>query len=86
LYDDINGRADLMAKRAFAQLPVAALGESFETDQCIFGRVRVNRAHATFVTGVHRLNQFESFGSAHLSDDDAVRAQTQRNFLTDRGW
>ena len=37
----------------------------------------MQRAHRAVMAGVHRLQQVECFGSAHLADDDPLRAHTQ---------
>jgi hypothetical protein len=40
----------------------------------LLGGVRVNRAEASEMTGVERLQKVERFRPANLADEDAIRA------------
>ena len=46
-------------------------------DSASRGDVGVQRAHRAVVAGVHRLQQVERLGSAHLADDDALGPHAQ---------
>ena len=51
--------------------------KSFETSNSIAGRVRVDRCHGAIVTGIHRLQHIQSFGSSAFADDDAFWTHSQ---------
>ena len=78
LADHVDRRSDLRAHGAGRQVDAGHADHVFETSQRLARRVRVNRRHRTVMAGVHRLQHVERFFTAALTDDDPVRAHSQR--------
>src|SRR6202012_5921380 len=77
LDDDVDGTDDHFADGFHRQLEAAHRDHGFETRHGFTRRVGVQRAHRAVMAGVHGLQKGESFGSAHLADDDAFGTHTQ---------
>ena len=86
LHHDVDRAADHLADGARGQRIAAHGDHRFDTRERLARAVGVQRAHRAVVAGVHRLQQVERLGSAHLADDDALRphAQTVANQVAHR--
>src|SRR6266849_1393928 len=73
LDDDVDRRRDLRTDRARRKLGARQQHQGLEAVHRITRVVRVQRAHRSVVTRVHRLQHVERLGTAALADDDAVR-------------
>jgi hypothetical protein len=70
-------RHDDLAHGLGRQRETAHGDHRFHTAEAFARAVGVDRAHRAVMTGVHRLQQVEHFGAAHLADDDAFGTHTQ---------
>src|SRR5256885_9910160 len=72
VYEQVDGRHDLLAHRARRQLDPGHEHHRFESRQGIPRRVRVNRPDAAVVPGIERLQHVERLGPSYLPADDAI--------------
>src|ERR1043166_573201 len=77
LHDHVDRGAYHFADGFRRQREAAHGDHRFETRKRLARIVGVQRAHRAVVAGVHRLQQVERFGTAHLADDDAFRPHAQ---------
>ncbi len=77
LHDHVDRRDDHLAQRLRRQREAAHGDHRFDTRQRLARAVGVQRSHRAVMAGVHRLQQVEGLRSAHLADDDPLRAHAQ---------
>ena len=70
--DDLNRQGNGLARASMRQSYIGGEHTMRQAGQCLFGGVRMNRAHAAEMTGIERLKQVECFGSSYLSNEDPV--------------
>ena len=73
LNNKMKGRNHLLSNGAGRQFRARKKHHGFQPRQSIPGRIGVDRAHATFMTGIHGLQHIQGFRSPDLPDDDPVR-------------
>src|SRR6185437_8076012 len=77
LDDDVDRTDDDLAHGALGQRIAAHGDHRLYSVQAFSRAVGVDRAHRAVMAGVHGLQEIEHFRSAHLADDDALRAHAQ---------
>ena len=78
LHDDSQCRTDLMPRNLGLQVHAGQPNHVFEAGQCIAWGVGMDGYQRTFMAGIHRLQHIDGFFTAHLAQDDAIRAHPQR--------
>jgi hypothetical protein len=73
----VDRGADHLADGARGQREPAHGDHRFEAGERLARVVGVQRAHRAVVAGIHRLQEVERLGSAHLADDDALGPHAQ---------
>src|SRR4029078_6628626 len=76
LNDDIDRRDDHFANTPGREIEATHEDHALKSADAFARAIRVKRTHRSVVACVHRLQQIEGFGSAHLAHDDAVGTHT----------
>ncbi len=77
LHDHVDGAAQHLANGARRQRIAAHGDHALDAADGLARAVGVQRAHRAVVARIHRLQQVECLGAAHLADDDALRPHAQ---------
>src|SRR5574340_550207 len=78
LDDQVDGGGGLFADDLEGQVHAGHQHHGLQTGESIARGVGVQGGQRPVMTGVHGLEHVERFAAAHLTDDDAVGAHTQR--------
>jgi hypothetical protein len=76
--DHVDGQGDGFADASMRQPDVRGQHAMREPRQGLVGRIRMDRAEASEVTGVEGLQEVERLSPAYLADDDAIGPMPQR--------
>ncbi|MNW61951.1 hypothetical protein D3C74_400480 [compost metagenome] len=77
MHKDINRRANLLPDDRHRQIGSTEY-HRFQTADHIPGTVRMPRAEAAVMAGIHRLKHIEAFRAPNLAHHNAVRPHPQR--------